>query len=68
MYFSFNSNRNSFLKNADLFRLSSINNVTYIKEQVYDFNQNININFLDKLNKENDLYIKDFLNTFLGYI
>lgn len=68
MYFSFNSLRNFYLKNADLFRISIINNVSYIKEQVYTINREINNDFLSKINISKDEKIDSFLKTFLNFI
>ncbi len=63
MYFSFNSIRNSFLKNADLFRVSSVAHITYLSNIHWDIAKSI----FSQMYTTSDDVKEQFLNQFFSY-
>lgn len=64
MYFWFNSSRNKFLKNADLFRIETISNIFYVKQDLLTSNNKINKEFLNEIYHTSDKKAFDFLENF----
>lgn len=59
MWFSFNSNRNSLVKNADLLRIESIFQVWYYKDTFYSANP---ASFINSFYKSTDTFVLWFFN------
>lgn len=68
MNFVFDISRNSYLKKADLYRISSIDKVSYIKENIFTSDMKLNPEFENKFLNSIDSVKKDFLISSMNFI
>lgn len=68
MNFYFDISRNFYLKKADLYRIASINKVSYVKSNIYKSNKEINKDFETEFFVWADAIKKDFLITSMNFI
>lgn len=68
MNFYFDISRNSYLKKADLYRISSIDKVSYIKANIYASDKKINPDFEKEFFVLSDLKKKEFFETTMNFI
>lgn len=64
---SFNPERNKFVKNADLLRLETIYNTTYISSKILDNEKKINLDFVSKIYSSDNSQVKDFITKSFSY-